>query len=92
MDRIRSGIQRAWYSHDNVGGSFGDISVYDIREMGSDMKHSLIVVLIEVFDLDMKQEEEVEFGLSILAPLRSGTQFGVEKVVVQSSVSLPNKK
>lgn len=36
--------------------SFGDISVYDIREMGSDMEHSLIVVLIEGFDLDMKQE------------------------------------
>jgi hypothetical protein len=63
MDRIRSGIQRASYSHDNVGGSvsgqrsFGDISVYDVREMSSDMEHSLIVVLIEKFDLDMKQED-----------------------------------
>lgn len=36
--------------------SFGDISVYDVREMSSDMEHSLIVMLIEKFDLDMKQE------------------------------------
>lgn len=43
--------------------SFGDISVYDVREMGSDMEHSLIVVLIENFDLDMKQEVEVEFDV-----------------------------
>ena len=63
MGRIRSGIQKASYSHDNVGGSvsgqrcFGDISVYDVREMGGDMEHSLIVVLIEKFDLDMKQKD-----------------------------------
>ena len=36
---------------------FGDISVYDVREMGGDMEHSLIVVLIEKFDLDMKQKD-----------------------------------
>ena len=37
--------------------SFGDISVYDVREMSSDMEHFLIVVPIEKFDLDMKQED-----------------------------------
>lgn len=37
--------------------SFGDISVYDVREMSSDMEHSLIVVPIEKFDLDMKPED-----------------------------------
>ena len=63
MGRIRSSIQRVSYSHDNVGvrcqgqRSFGDISIYDVREMGGDMEHSLTVVLIERFDLDMKQED-----------------------------------
>ena len=29
--------------------SFGDISIYDVREMGGDMEHSLTVVLIGSF-------------------------------------------
>ena len=34
---------------------------------------------------------EVEFDLSVSVPLRSDT-IGVEKVVIQPSVSLPNQK